>query len=228
MKISTENKSSFISKVMGMIPVATIACGIGSASAMTIPTPMQDEPRAAQTSEQHIVVAGGCFWGIQAVFQHLKGVKTAISGYAGGTAETAKYNAVSTGDTGHAEAVQITYDPSQITLGQILQVFFSVAHNPTELNYQGPDHGTQYRSAIFFSTPEQKAVAEKYIAQLDATKVFDAPIATKLEPLTQFYPAEAYHQDYARLNPMNPYIMINDAPKVRALKKEFPDWYMEK
>jgi len=228
MKTSTENKSGFIGKMLGLAGAATVACGIGPAQAMTIPAPVQDEPRAAQMSEQHIVVAGGCFWGVQAVFQHLKGVTTAVSGYAGGTAETAKYNVVSSGDTGHAEAVQITYDPSQITLGQILQVFFSVAHNPTELNYQGPDHGTQYRSAIFFSTPEQKTVAEKYIAQLDAAKVFDAPIATRLEPLTQFYPAEAYHQDYARLNPMNPYIMINDAPKVRALKKEFPDWYAEK
>jgi len=228
MKPRIENKSGFIGKVLGMIPAATIACGIGSASAITIPASTQDETHASQTSEQHLVVAGGCFWGVQAVFQHLKGVKTAISGYAGGTADTAKYDVVSGGNTGHAEAVQITYDPSQITLGQILQVFFSVAHNPTELNYQGPDHGTQYRSAIFFSTPEQKVIAEKYIAQLDAAKVFDAPIATKLEPLTQFYPAESYHQDYARLNPMNPYIMINDAPKVRALKKEFPDWYVEK
>lgn len=214
-------------KILGMAGAGVIACGIGSAQAMTLPAPAQDVPLAAHATEQTIVLAGGCFWGVQAVFQHLKGVRAAVSGYAGGTAETAKYDIVSGGNTGHAESVQVTYDASQITLGKILQVFFSVAHNPTELNYQGPDQGTQYRSAIFYATPGQKDIAEKYIAQLNAAKVFANPIVTKLEALGPFYPAEAYHQNYARENPYNPYIMINDAPKVRALAAEFPDLFIK-
>ncbi len=223
-----KSKSGFIAKALGLAGAATVACGIGSAQAMSLPAPTVDETQAQHASAQSIVLAGGCFWGIQAVFQHLRGVQSAVSGYAGGTAETANYRAVSTRMTGHAESVQVTYDPSQITLGKILQVFFSVAHNPTELDRQGPDTGPEYRSAIFYSSPEQKAIAEKYIAQLDAARAFDAPIVTKLEPLETFYKAEDYHQDYARLNPLNPYIMINDAPKVRALKSEFPDLYTEK
>lgn len=224
--MNPNEKPNFISKMMGLIPAATIACGIGSANAMTLPAPAHDTQLAPQHHEETIVLAGGCFWGVQAVFQHLKGVKTATSGYSGGTAETANYNAVSTRLTDHAEAVQVTYDASQITLGKILQVFFSVVHNPTELNRQGPDTGPEYRSAIFFANDAQKQIAEKYIAQLDAAKVFDAPIVTKLEPLKQFYKAEDYHQDYARLNPMQPYIVIHDAPKVRALEKEFPDLFV--
>jgi len=220
-------KTNFIGKMLGLVPAATLACGIGSAHAVNLPAPTHDTPLAAHQTEQTIVVAGGCFWGVQAVFQHVKGVRTAVSGYAGGSAETAHYDMVSTRTTDHAESVQVTYDASQITLGKILQVFFSVAHNPTELNRQGPDSGPEYRSAIFYSSPEQKQIAEAYIAQLDAAKAFDAPIVTKLEPLAQFYPAEAYHQDYARLNPLNPYIVINDAPKVRALAKEFPDLYVK-
>ncbi len=216
-----------IGKIMGLGAAGAVACGIGSAQAMSIPAPAHDETLAPQHAEQTVVLAGGCFWGVQAVFQHLKGVKTATSGYAGGAADTAKYNIVSGGDTGHAESVQVTYDASQITLGKILQVYFSVAHNPTELNYQGPDHGTQYRSAIFYANPEQKDIAEKYITQLNAAKAFDEPVVTSLEPLTKFYPAEAYHQDYAKLNPLNPYIMINDAPKVRALAAEYPDLYVK-
>ena len=218
-------QTNLIGRMLGIIPAATIACGIGTAHATTLPAPAHDE--AQYQSEQTIVLAGGCFWGVQAVFQHLKGVKVAISGYAGGTAEDAHYDKVATRMTGHAETVQVTYDGSQITLGKILQVFFSVAHNPTELNRQGPDTGPEYRSAIFFATPEQHDIAEKYIAQLNAANVFAAPIVTRLEPLGKFYPAESYHQDYARLNPYNPYIVINDAPKVRALEKEFPDLFVK-
>ena len=221
------NLSNSIKKTLGFVPAAAMACGIGSAQAATIPAPAFDAPLAAQHQEQSVVLAGGCFWGVQAVFQHLKGVKTATSGYAGGGADTAHYQMVGTGETGHAESVQVTYDASQITLGKILHVFFSAAHNPTELNFQGPDHGTQYRSAIFYATPEQKDIAQKYIAQLNTAKAFDSPVVTTVEPLTQFYAAESYHQDYAKMNPLNPYIVINDAPKVRALAKEFPDWYVK-
>lgn len=222
----TQPKTGFFSKMLGAVPAAMVACGIGSASAMPLPAPVHDAPLAQHQHEESIVLAGGCFWGIQAVFQHLRGVISATSGYAGGQADTAKYNIVSNGTTGHAEVVEVKYDASQITLGKILQVFFSVAHNPTELNFQGPDHGTQYRSAIFFATPEQKQIAEKYILQLSDAKAFDKPIVTTLEPMTAFYKAESYHQDYARLNPMQPYIVIHDAPKVRALESEFPDLFV--
>lgn len=226
MKQTKEN--SLIGKVMHALPAAMMACSIGSAQAMTLPAPIHDSPLSPQESSEKIVLGGGCFWGVQGVFQHLKGVKTAVSGYAGGTAETAKYNVVSNGTTGHAEVVEVTYDSAQITLGQILHVFFSVAHNPTELNFQGPDHGTQYRSVIFYSTPEQRDLVKKYIDQLNAAKAFDSPVVTTLEPLAQFYPAESYHQDYMKQNPLNPYIMIHDAPKIKALKKEFPALYEEK
>jgi peptide-methionine (S)-S-oxide reductase len=173
------------------------------------------------------VLAGGCFWGIQAVFQHVKGVTDATSGYAGGAAQTAKYDVVSSGETGHAESVRVTFDPSQVTYGQLLRVFFSVAHDPTELNRQGPDEGTQYRSAIFFADADQKRAAEAYIAQLDKAKLFRGRIVTQVAPLAAFYPAEAYHQNYARLHPDNPYIVINDAPKVAHLRQLFPDLYRE-
>ena len=174
-----------------------------------------------------IVLAGGCFWGVQGVFEHTKGVEKAVSGYAGGEAKTAHYALVSTGETGHAESVQVTYDPSKVTLEQILKVYFSVAHNPTELNHQGADEGTQYRSAIFYATPQQKKMAEEYIAQLEKQKVFSAPIVTKLEPLKAFYPAEEYHQDYLKQHPDNPYIIINDHPKIDHLAKEFPELYVK-
>jgi peptide-methionine (S)-S-oxide reductase len=173
------------------------------------------------------VLAGGCFWGIQAVFQHVKGVTDATSGYAGGAAQTAKYDVVSSGETGHAESVRVTFDPSQVTYGQLLRVFFSVAHDPTELNRQGPDEGTQYRSAIFFADADQKRAAEAYIAQLDKAKLFRGRIVTQVAPLAAFYPAEAYHQNYARLHPDNPYLVINDAPKVAHLRQLFPDLYRE-
>jgi peptide-methionine (S)-S-oxide reductase len=190
-----------------------------------VPAPEVDAKRASAPAQQTAVVAGGCFWGIQAVFQHVKGVISATSGYAGGTAKTAQYEIVSTGETGHAESVQITYDPSQITYGELLRVFFSVAHDPTELNRQGPDEGTQYRSAIFYSNDEQKQIAEAYIAQLDKARVFTHRIVTQIVPLQGFYPAEAYHQNYAALHPNQPYILFNDAPKVEHLKQEFPELY---
>jgi len=191
----------------------------------TLPNPAVDAPRAANSGEQTAVVAGGCFWGIQAVFQHVKGVKSAVSGYAGGAASTAEYETVSTGETGHAESVRITFDPAQISYGQLLKIFFSVAHDPTELNRQGPDTGTQYRSAIFYTSDEQKRIAEAYIAQLEKAKSFSHPIVTQVVPLQGFYAAEAYHQNYAKLHPDNPYIAINDAPKVEHLRQQFPDLY---
>ncbi len=195
--------------------------------AVVIPPPAIDET-AQPGNLETAVLAGGCFWGIQAVFQHTKGVTNAVSGYAGGQKETAHYEMVGTGRTGHAESVSVTYDPKQISYGKILQVFFSVAHNPTELNYQGPDSGTQYRSAIFYANDEQKRIAGAYIAQLDQTKLFSAPIVTKLEPLSGFYPAEDYHQDFAVLHPNYPYIVFNDLPKVENLKRLFRDLYRER
>ena len=173
-----------------------------------------------------IVVAGGCFWGMEAVFDHTKGVIKAVAGYAGGQSSTAHYATVSQGDTGHAESVQITYDPQQVSLPQLLDIFFKVAHNPTELNYQGPDHGTQYRSTVFYASPEQQKVVMTKIAELSTQHEFNQPIATTLEPLQGFYPAEAYHQHYAEQHPMNLYIMMNDAPKVAALAQMFPALYV--
>jgi peptide-methionine (S)-S-oxide reductase len=193
-----------------------------------VPAPLLDAPRTSTSGQQTAVVSGGCFWGIQAVFQHVKGVISSTSGYAGGSAKTAEYEIVSTGGTGHAESVQIVYDPSQITYGELLRVFFSVAHDPTQLNRQGPDQGTQYRSSIFYSNAEQKRIAEGYIAQLEKAKIFSRPIVTQVVPLEAFYPAEAYHQNYAALHPNQPYIVYNDAPKVEHLRREFPDLYTGK
>jgi len=176
-------------------------------------------------NEAKAIFAGGCFWGVQGVFQHVKGVKNAVSGYSGGEANTAVYEVVGTGQTGHAETVEITYDPSVVTYGQLLQIFFSVATNPTQLNYQGPDHGTQYRNAIFYQSADEKQMAEAYIAQLNAAGLYPAPIVTTLEPFKAFYPAEQYHQDFLTLNPSWPYIVINDLPKVAALEELFPkEW----
>jgi len=191
------------------------------------PKPALDQPVAATKGKEVAVISGGCFWGIQAVYEHTKGVISATSGYAGGTADTAQYEAVSSGTTGHAESVKIVFDPSQITYGQILMIFFSVAHNPTELNKQGPDWGTQYRSSVFYSTPEQKKIAEAYIQQLNAAKVYSGKIVTQVVPLDGFYPAEGYHQDYLKHHPDNPYIVINDLPKIRNLKEDFPGLYRE-
>lgn len=222
-------KTKTLSKLLGLVPTALLACSISSAHAVALPDPQIDEQQAtSQQKPQTIVLAGGCFWGIQAVFQHVKGVTQAVSGYAGGSADTAQYHTVGTGRTGHAESVQVTYDPSQVTLGKILKVFFSVAHDPTELNHQGPDSGTQYRSTVFFGNADQEKIADAYIKQLNAAKVFPELIVTTLEPLKGFYPAEDYHQNYATLHPDNAYIQINDAPKVVNLKKLFPDLYVTK
>jgi peptide-methionine (S)-S-oxide reductase len=207
---------------------AVVACNAGERPAANIPSPAVDAALATTKSQQTAVISGGCFWGIQAVFQHVKGVTTATSGYSGGAANTAEYELVSNGDTGHAESVKITYDPSQITYGQLLRVFFSVAHDPTQLNRQGPDTGTQYRSSIFYASDEQKRIAEAYIAQLEKVKVYPRPIVTQVVPLKAFYPAEAYHQDYAAHHPDNPYIVYNDAPKVANLRQQFPDLYTGK
>ena len=208
--------------------LAAAACNAKANPVAVVPAPMQDASRATAAGQQTAVLSGGCFWGVQAVFQHVKGVISATSGYAGGSAKTAQYEVVSTGETGHAESVQIVYDPSQITYGGLLRIFFSVAHDPTQLNRQGPDEGTQYRSSIFYSNEEQKRIAETYIAQLDQAKIFSRPIVTKVVPLQAFYPAEAYHQNYAALHPNQPYIVFNDAPKVEHLRQEFPDLYTGK
>jgi peptide-methionine (S)-S-oxide reductase len=199
----------------------------GGAAGVALPMPAVDGAPAADAphGRQTVVFAGGCFWGVEAVFKHVKGVVEATSGYAGGSAATAHYDQVSDGNTGHAESVRVTFDPAQVSLGQLLQVFFSVAHNPTEVNRQGPDTGTQYRSAIFVSGAEQKRVVDAYIAQLDRAKVFARPIATEVAPLAAFYPAEAYHQNYAATHPHIPYIVINDAPKVTHLREMFPALY---
>jgi peptide-methionine (S)-S-oxide reductase len=173
------------------------------------------------------VISGGCFWGIQAVYEHTKGVISATSGYTGGTADTAQYEMVSSGSTGHAESVKVVFDPSEITYGQVLMIFFSVAHNPTELNKQGPDWGTQYRSSVFYGSPEQKKIAEAYITQLNTAKIYSNKIMTQVVPLNGFYPAEGYHQDYLKHHTDNPYIVINDLPKIQNLKKQFPELYRE-
>jgi peptide-methionine (S)-S-oxide reductase len=197
-----------------------------SIAAGVLPAPSVDMPLASAKRTETAVLAGGCFWGVEAVYEHLKGVTNVVSGYSGDGAGNAKYDVVSSGRTRHAEAVRITYDPSQITYGQLLRVFFSVAHNPTELNRQGPDVGPQYRSAIFYSNDEQKKVAHAYVAQLNAAKAFPKAIVTELAPLQGFYDAEAYHQDFAARNPMHPYIVMHDAPKVANLQRQFPDLYV--
>jgi peptide-methionine (S)-S-oxide reductase len=190
-------------------------------SAASLPAPATDVQTQAKTATA--VFAGGCFWGVEAVFERLKGVHSAVSGFAGGEKKTAHYDMVSEGNTGHAESVEVTYDPSEISYGKLLQVFFSVAHDPTELNRQGPDEGTQYRSAIFYVDAEQKRVAEAYIQQLDAAKAFRHKIVTQVTPLKAFYAAEGYHQHYFDLHPSQPYIVYNDLPKVKELEKQFPE-----
>lgn len=207
--------------------IVVSALSIGAAGPVRLPDPAVDAPLAKTAGKQTAVIAGGCFWGIQAVFEHVKGVISATSGYAGGDMSSPSYEEVSTGSTGHAESVQITYDPSQISYGQLLKVFFSVAHDPTELNYQGPDHGTQYRSAIFYTSPEQEHIATAYISQLQTAKVFPEKIVTQVTPLKAFYAAEGYHQDYFIHHPYSPYIIINDKPKVAHLKSDLPALYRE-
>src|SRR5438477_2119517 len=223
--------SSFLlrmSRMLFIVTVAGVTAYAGDKPTAALPNPVLDAPITATKGEQAALLAGGCFWGVQAVFQHVKGVITATSGYSGGRAKTAEYELVSTGETGHAESVKITYDPSQITYGQLLRVFFSVAHDPTQLNRQGPDSGTQYRSVIFYGNDEQKKIAQAYIAQLDKAKVFSHPIVTQVVPLRAFYPAEAYHQDYATRHANEPYIVYNDAPKVVHLRQQFPELYIGK
>jgi peptide-methionine (S)-S-oxide reductase len=212
--------------MMLTVLAGVVACRAGSGAA--VPGPVADEARATAPAKETAVVAGGCFWGIQAVFQHVKGVVSATSGYSGGTLKNPDYEAVSSGETGHAESVKIVYDPSQITYGELLRVFFSVALDPTEVNRQGPDSGTQYRSLVFYGNDEQKKIAEAYIAQLNSAKVFRKAIATQVVPLKGFYEAEGYHQNYATLHPDNPYIVYNDAPKVSNLRREFPELYSGK
>ncbi|MDR3466788.1 MAG: peptide-methionine (S)-S-oxide reductase MsrA [Xanthobacteraceae bacterium] len=212
----------------GFSLLSVVASGPSQAAedAVVIPAPAVDLPAA--DAPQTAVFAGGCFWGVQGVFQHAKGVLNAVSGYAGGARETANYSASGTGTTGHAESVQVSYDPRVVSYGKLLQIYFSVAHDPTQLNRQGPDSGTQYRSTIFAQTAAQKEVAERYIAQLNAAKVYKRPIVTTIETGKPFYAAEDYHQDYLTLHPSQPYIVYNDLPKIEALKKLFPDTYRDK
>jgi len=220
--------TSTTSALLAFCLMAAAGVCAAAGSATTLPAPAMDIPAPAVKGTQTLVFAGGCFWGVEAVFRHVKGVTSAVSGYAGGTAQTADYEKVSGGATRHAEAVQVTYDPAQVSYGQLLRVFFSVAHDPTQLNRQGPDVGPQYRSAIFFMNDEQKSVAQAYINQLNQAKTFSRPIVTEVATLPAFYPAEAYHQNYAARNPNQPYIVIHDLPKVANLKQEFPTLYTGK
>lgn len=211
-----------------VIPLALVLFAARSGSSRPLAQPavapaLDAVPGSA--TEDTAVFAGGCFWGVEAVFRHVKGVKSAVSGYAGGSVGSPSYEQVSSGDTGHAESVQVIYDPSQVSYGKLLQIFFSVVHDPTQLNRQGPDHGTQYRSAIFYNSPQQQRVAESYIRQLTAAKTFSRPIVTQVSKLNGFYRAEEYHQNYLAQHPNQLYIVINDKPKVEALRKEFPDVY---
>ncbi len=222
------SKYRLIAASLLLLAVAGLILSLNaSEKAVTLPAPAVDESLASKSGQETLVLAGGCFWGVQAVFQHVKGVISATSGYSGGASNTADYEIVSTGTTGHAESVKVVYDPSKITYGKLLQVFFSVALDPTELNRQGPDEGTQYRSAIFYGNDEQKRIAEAYIAQLNQAKAFWRPIVTQVVAFKAFYPAEKYHQDYATLHPDNPYIRYNDAPKVAHLQQQFPNLYQQ-
>ena len=227
MRQTSLSRLSLCAAAIGALAFAALAAPSRAAEdAVVIPPPAVDAPPS--DGLQTAVLAGGCFWGVQGVYQHTAGVVNAVSGYAGGTKATADYQTVSSGSTGHAESVSVRYDPKKISYGKILQIFFSVVHDPTQLNRQGPDSGTQYRSAIFTSSDEQKKVAEAYIAQLDAAKVFRKRIVTKVGALQGFYPAEDYHQDYLTLHPNQPYIAFNDIPKVENLKKLFAANYLEK
>ena len=226
----------FVATVLGLLGVAGAVFvgahpvggpGIAAAAPNSVPAPAVDEPVAAAGTRATAVLSGGCFWGVQAVFQHVKGVTAAESGYAGGDAATADYETVSSGSTGHAESVRITYDPSQVTYGALLQIFFAVVQDPTELNRQGPDVGTQYRSAIFVQDETQQKIADAYVAQLNRAGVFPAPIVTTVSPKAEFFPAEAYHQDFLNSHPTHPYIVRNDMPKLDALKAAFPGEYRD-
>jgi len=208
--------------------MALMLVGLSAGHGAPIPQPAADIPAASVKGPQTAVFAGGCFWGVEAVFRHVKGVTKAVSGYAGGMVVKPSYEQVSTGKTGHAESVEVTYDPAQVSYGQLLAVFFSVAHDPTQLDRQGPDHGPQYRSAIFYVNDDQKRVAEAYIGQLEKAKTFSSPIVTQVAKLPAFWPAEDYHQNYLALHPTQPYIVFNDLPKLGALQKEWPDLYAKR
>ncbi len=226
--VSTIGRTLFgLAIVAGTVLVLGKGATAASSRSGALPNPVVDDALAPAKGEVTTVFAGGCFWGIQAVFEHVKGVKSAISGYAGGKVASPSYEEVSSGTTGHAESVRVTYDPSQVTYGQLLRVFFSVAHDPTELNRQGPDVGTQYRSEIFYTSESQARIAKAYIDQLTKAKAFDKPIVTQVAPLNAFNVAEDYHQDYARLHPYQPYIVINDAPKVKNLHRDLASLYVE-
>jgi len=211
----------------GILCAGFIVSCTAIAATVKVPDPQKDEPLASMKGEPVMVLAGGCFWGVQAVFEHVKGVKNVWAGYSGGASSTAEYEMVSTGRTGHAESVQVTYDPSEITYGQLLKVFFSVAHDPTELNRQGPDEGTQYRSAIFYTTEDQKRIATAYVEQINAAKTYPSKIVTQIAPFQAFYRAEEYHQHYLESHMSQPYIVYNDLPKLSNLKKDYPDLYVK-
>lgn len=234
MKTFLRSRSLLLVSLLGLTAAAAL---INSASRATQPdtvpppaiapsTAVMSSPPAADA--QTLVLAGGCFWGMEGVFEHLKGVSDVVTGYAGGSAESARYDAVSVGQTEHAEAIQITYDPAQISYEQLLQVYFSVAHDPTQLNRQGPDYGKQYRSAIFFANADQQQTAQAYINQLNGDRVFSSPIVTQLTPLDRFYPAEAYHQDFVKRNPLHPYVVVHDLPQIARLQQQFPALYQDR
>jgi peptide-methionine (S)-S-oxide reductase len=219
------HKAKTLAAALVLAPLVTVGA-MGDALDRAVPRALTDE-RATGARTETAVLAGGCFWGMQAVFEHVRGVRKVVAGYAGGRKETATYDQVSTETTGHAESVQITFDPTQVSFGTLLQVYFSVAHDPTEIDRQGPDEGTSYRSEIFAVSPEQARVAQGYISQLDSSRAFAQPIATRVEPLRGFFPAEAYHQDFLITHRFHPYILINDLPKLSALKRVFPSLYLE-
>jgi peptide-methionine (S)-S-oxide reductase len=219
----------FIASVAALalaIGVGWVSATRGAESPVAVPPPALDNPREG-SALQTAVVAGGCFWGVQGVFEHVRGVHEVLAGYAGGARPTAQYEEVSTGRTGHAESVQITFDPREVTYGELLRIYFSVAHDPTQLDRQGPDSGSQYRSAVFYADAMQRHIAENYIAQLNQAKTFAAPVVTRVDALKGFYPAEGYHQDFYLKNPQYPYIVINDLPKIRNLKVLFPQYYRD-
>jgi peptide-methionine (S)-S-oxide reductase len=223
--VSSTSRGSTSAVLIAILVLAAWSQTNAAVGWLVLPDPVVDSPLATKKGRQTAVLAGGCFWGVQAVFQHVKGVSNATSGYSGGGVASPAYEQVSTGETGHAESAKITFDPAQISYGQLLKLFFAVAHDLTQLNRQGPDTGSQYRSVIFFVSDEQKRIAEAYISQLDQTKLFPLPIVTQVVSLKSFYDAEAYHQDYARFHPDDPYIVRNDAPKVEQLRGQFPDLY---
>ena len=227
MSTSITRGLSFVAIPAAILLFGASVLGGRSSVATTLPDPLFDAPRAVASAEETAVFAGGCFWGVEAVYEHVKGVKSVVSGYAGGTVASPDYETVSTGTTGHAESVRVVFDPAVVSYGDLLRVFFSVAHDPTQKNRQGPDVGTQYRSAIFYATDQQKEIAERYIKQLTDAKTFSRPIVTDVSRLKAFYPAEEYHQDYLKHHPDQPYIVINDQPKVRNLQKQFPELWRD-